>query len=193
MSKVKDFKQIEIISDWTYSTPYKGNVRYVSKYADNILKETSLKLATEDDQKIELSIESTEEGIPFDRLGRDNPILHFGEVYMFEDDLGDQGYTCCSLRFRVMQDCFYVLIRYYLRVDEVLVRIYDTRIFHSYDKNYIQREFQYKEATYEDLRKKDFKISSEWSLSKQQSDDVSPHLELKLKTLDKIMISTKTE
>lgn len=89
MSKVKDFKQIEIISDWTYSTPYKGNVRYLSKYADHILKETSLQLEQDSDSKIELSVESTEEGIPYDRLGRDNPILHFGEVYMFEDDLGD--------------------------------------------------------------------------------------------------------
>ena len=31
MSKVKDFKQIEVISDWTYSTPYKGNVHTLSK------------------------------------------------------------------------------------------------------------------------------------------------------------------
>lgn len=31
MSKVKDFKQIEIISDWTYSTPYKGGIKYLSR------------------------------------------------------------------------------------------------------------------------------------------------------------------
>lgn len=42
MSKVKDFKQIEIISDWTYSTPYKGTVKYLSKHAEDIKKETSL-------------------------------------------------------------------------------------------------------------------------------------------------------
>ena len=24
-----------------------------------------------------------------ERLGRDNPIIHFGEVFLFEDDLGD--------------------------------------------------------------------------------------------------------
>jgi hypothetical protein len=140
MSKVKDFKQIEIISDWTYSTPYKGNVRYLSKHTDRIKKETSLEIKSET-QEGSIRVESTEEGIPFERLGRDNPIIHFGEVYLFEDDLGDQGYTCCNLRFRVMKDCLYVLVRYYLRVDEVLVRIFDTRIFHSFDKNYIIREF----------------------------------------------------
>lgn len=42
MSKVKDFKQIEIISDWTYSTPYKGNVFRLSKRAKRIQLETNL-------------------------------------------------------------------------------------------------------------------------------------------------------
>ena len=65
-----------------------------------------------------------------------------------------------------MGDCFYVLFRYYLRVDEVLVRIFDTRIFHSFDTNYITREFKYSESTYDELRKKEFKLTSDWGLSK---------------------------
>ncbi len=94
---------------------------------------------------------------------------------MYEDDLGDQGYTACNLRYRVMSDCFYILHRYYLRVDEVLVRIYDTRLFHSFDTDYIIREFQHKECTYDELRDKGFKVkSSDWSLSKQQADEVFP-------------------
>ena len=44
MSKVKDFKQIEIISDWTYSTTLKGSIRHLSKHAEKIRKETSLDL-----------------------------------------------------------------------------------------------------------------------------------------------------
>ena len=36
MSKVKDFKQIEIISDWTYSTPFKGSVRHLKKHVERI-------------------------------------------------------------------------------------------------------------------------------------------------------------
>ena len=162
MSKVKDFKQIEIISDWTYSSTYKGNIRYLSNHVDRLKKETTLDLstppassagATEEEQKdvsgSAIRIEPTEEPIPLDKLGRDNPILHFGEVFLYEDDLGDQGYTRMQLRFRVMKDCFYVLVRYYLRVDEVLVRVYDTRLYHEFDKNYIHREFQHKESTYD--------------------------------------------
>ena len=49
MTKVKDFKEIEIISDWTFSTPYKGNVRYLSKHVDRIRKETSLNLETKEE------------------------------------------------------------------------------------------------------------------------------------------------
>lgn len=48
MSKVKDFKQIEIISDWTYSSTYKGNVRYISNHADRLKNETSLDLLKSD-------------------------------------------------------------------------------------------------------------------------------------------------
>ena len=129
--------------------------------------------------------------IPLSRLGRDNPILHFAELYLYESDLDDQGYCADTLRFRVMNDCFYVLHRFYLRVDEVLVRIYDTRIFHSYDQDFILREFQYKENTYDELRAKGFKLGSEWALSKSAPDEVFPHLALKKRTIDKIVIASK--
>jgi type 2A phosphatase activator TIP41 len=118
-------------------------------------------------------VEKTDEEIPVDRLGRENPILHFYEVILYEDDLGDTGFTMCSVRFRVMKDCWYILHRYYLRVDDSLVRSYDTRIFHSFDTSYILREFQHKECTYEQLRAKGFKFTSEWILSKTQGDEVS--------------------
>lgn len=89
MSKVKDFKQIEIISDWTYSSTYKGNVRYLSKDAQRIKRETSLELIPAADSHVHLTVEATEEAIPLEMLGRDNPILHFDEVFLYEDDLGD--------------------------------------------------------------------------------------------------------
>lgn len=67
--------------------------------------------------------------IPFDLLGEDNPILHYGEVVLFEDELGDKGFSRVNVRFRVMADCFFILLRSYTRVDHVMVRILDTRIF----------------------------------------------------------------
>jgi len=88
-----------------------------------------------------------------------------------------------------MGDSFYVMLRNYLRVDEVIVRIMDTRIYHAYGTDYLIRDFQHKEATYDDLRKSGFKISSEWSLSQTQHDEVNPSLTLLHKSLEKITLS----
>ena len=43
-SKIKDYKEVEQTSDWTYSTPYKGTVRYLSISAKKIFDETTLQL-----------------------------------------------------------------------------------------------------------------------------------------------------
>ena len=59
-----------------------------------------------------------------------------------------------NVRFRVMNDCFFVLLRSYTRVDHVLVRILDTRIFCRLDISdptkpiEILRDFQHRESTY---------------------------------------------
>lgn len=90
-----------------------------------------------------------EAAIPFEMLAPTNPILHFGQIYLFETDLEDCGYSMSSIRFRVMKDCFYILVRYYLRVDGVRVRIFDTRIFHEFGQDFIHREFQFCESSYE--------------------------------------------
>lgn len=63
-------------------------------------------------------------------LGVENVIKHYGEVLLYEDELGDKGFSKVNVRFRVMEDCYLILLRSYVRVDHVLVRIFDTRIFH---------------------------------------------------------------
>lgn len=44
-SKIKDFKHVTQTSDWSFSTPYKGSVRYLSASAKRIKDETNLELA----------------------------------------------------------------------------------------------------------------------------------------------------
>jgi len=58
-----------------------------------------------------------------------------------------------------MEDCFFGLIRNYLRVDEVMIRIYDTRLFHDYNTNYILREFSTREDTVENIAQAGFKFT----------------------------------
>jgi len=36
LSKIKDFAKVEITSDWTFSTSYKGSLRFLSNHADHI-------------------------------------------------------------------------------------------------------------------------------------------------------------
>lgn len=69
-------------------------------------------------------------------------------VDLWEDELDDNGETKSEFRFRTMKDCFFGLIRFYLRLDDVIIRIYDTRIYHDYSTNYILREFSIKEDKY---------------------------------------------
>lgn len=86
-----------------------------------------------------------------------------------------------------MNNCFFGLLRSYLRVDNVIVRILDTRIFHVFGKNYIFREFQVKENTYEELKSKGFKFTSDWSLAHNQSDTVSQMMDVVFTAKDEII------
>lgn len=51
-----------------------------------------------------------------------------------------------------MPSSFFVLLRYFLRVDNVMVRVNDTRLFHDFTTNYIIREFTNKECGIKELR-----------------------------------------
>lgn len=80
-SKIEDFKQIEVFSDWTYSTPYKGSVKWLSKERQNIRNMTALELPASEptaNPSGTFRVEVTEDEIPFHLLGPDNPIVHSG-------------------------------------------------------------------------------------------------------------------
>ncbi|KAJ2344025.1 Tap42 interacting protein, partial [Coemansia sp. RSA 2671] len=52
---------------------------------------------------------------------------------------------------RVMPSGFFVLQRYFLRVDGVLFRIYDSRVFHQFGTDYLTREFSTRESSVKDI------------------------------------------
>lgn len=56
---------------------------------------------------------------------------------------------------RVMPSSFFILLRYFLRIDNVMLRINDTRIYHELGKNYLLREFTSREAKVQDIRVSD--------------------------------------
>ena len=163
-------KIVQASSDWTYSSPYKGTIQTIAG----------------DGQPATLSIERTNDQIPVDRLGQDNPILWNSEVVLYEDELEDCGGSKFYVRVRAMADCWFALVRFYCRVDGVIVRIYDTRIFHDFTTNELLREFQVKESTYAELNTAGFPFSSDWAVSPGQADTVFSYLKLKKIFRDKI-------
>lgn len=121
-------------------------------------------------------------------LGPDNPILHYAEITLFEDEFADRGCSKANVRFRAMKDCFFLLMRSYIRIDLELVRILDTRIYHEYGSDLILRDFTWKESSYDELKLKGFLINSDWLLSPNQSDMVFGHLKEKKRFNDLIKL-----
>ncbi|KAJ7797308.1 type 2A phosphatase activator TIP41 [Mycena olivaceomarginata] len=70
--------------------------------------------------------------IPLAELTRPDPILFYAEVPLFEDELHDNGSSHLLVRVRVMPTCIFILARFTLRVDNVLFRTHDTRLYHSF-------------------------------------------------------------
>jgi type 2A phosphatase activator TIP41 len=41
---------------------------------------------------------------------------------------------------------YFILLRYFLRIDKVMLKINDTRIYHEFGKDYLLREYTSREA-----------------------------------------------
>ncbi|KZV62375.1 type 2A phosphatase activator TIP41 [Peniophora sp. CONT] len=102
--------------DWTYTTTYAG-------HPDAEEPATEWR---EEDPAI------SNYGIPIAELTRPDPILFYAEIPLYEDELHDNGASSYLVRIRVMPTCIFILARATLRVDNVLFRVHDTRIYHSF-------------------------------------------------------------
>ncbi|TWW74317.1 TIP41-like protein [Takifugu flavidus] len=120
--------------DWTYTTDYRGT------------------LIGED---MQIQVTKTTERIDLEKLKAREQIMFFDEVLLFEDELHDHGVSMLSVKIRVMPTSFFLLLRFFLRVDRVLIRINDTRLYHEASragKNYMLREFSTRESKIEELQ-----------------------------------------
>ncbi|RDW90889.1 TIP41 family protein [Aspergillus mulundensis] len=118
--------------DWSYSTDYKGTV-----------------ISTRD-----RDFEQTPTPIPIELLKRPDPILFFDDVILYEDELADNGITMLSCKVRVMPGRLLLLSRFFMRLDNVLFRLRDTRIYIDFEGSDVIREYQSKECDYETVRQK---------------------------------------
>ena len=85
-------------------------------------------------------------------------ILWFDEIDLYEDDLHDNGVAKLFIKVRVMPSCFFVLHRFWLRVDNNFARVYDTRCYHRFGESSVLFETRFSESTYEDMRSRGFTV-----------------------------------
>ncbi len=87
-------------------------------------------------------------------LKRPDPILFFDEVMLYEDELADNGIAMLSCKIRVMPARLLLLSRFFLRLDDVLFRIRDTRLYVEFATGDIIREYTAREGQFESVRQK---------------------------------------
>ncbi|XP_043483179.1 TIP41-like protein [Leptopilina heterotoma] len=146
--------------DWTFTTDYMGTMS-------------------------DFKIEETDERINVENLKRKDKILFYVDLTLFEDELHDNGIAACSIKMRVMPTSFFILLRYFLRIDNVMLRVNDTRIYHEFGHNYLLREFTTREAKVQDIRAPPCLFT--------EPNEIAPHLPLKKSLYHKLIMKTPTD
>ncbi|KAL3982967.1 TIP41-like family protein [Acanthocheilonema viteae] len=119
-SDVKCLRRNSRPFDWTYTSNYKGTVEGYT-------------------------VVPTNETISMEKLKRRDPISFYSQLTLYEDELADHGSSQMSIRLRAMPTCLFLLCRFYLRIDGVLVRICDTRLYKDLDSNTFLRQWTHRE------------------------------------------------
>jgi type 2A phosphatase activator TIP41 len=90
--------------------------------------------------------------IPIELLKRPDPIVFFDDVVLYEDELADNGITMLSCKIRVMPGRLLLLSRLFMRLDNVLIRLRDTRVYVDFETREVIREYLSKECDYGKVR-----------------------------------------
>uniref|UniRef100_A0A6U0V0Z3 TIP41-like protein n=1 Tax=Polytomella parva TaxID=51329 RepID=A0A6U0V0Z3_9CHLO len=160
---------VQLEFDWTYTTPYTGSL-IIPASLGNIghhdhVPERSTGPSTSADSSNNAHNEDpdfpsaawVETEVPLDKslLMERDPIMFFDEVVLYESDLDDNGVSQLSIKLRVMPRCWLILLRFWMRVDNLMVRLRETRIFCRSDQpdseHIVHRETRHYECMYEDL------------------------------------------
>ncbi|KAF1948829.1 TIP41-domain-containing protein [Byssothecium circinans] len=126
----EDIKEVVKPFDWSYSTDYKGTTAATPAF------------------------QPTDTPIPLALLKRPDPIQFFDDVMLYEDELADNGIAMLSCKIRVMPARLLLLVRFFMRLDGVLFRIRDTRVFVEFATGEVIREYTAREEKYEVVRKR---------------------------------------
>lgn len=135
-SHQEEVKQVVKPFDWSYSTDYKGTTS--AGQAVGAWEPT----------------DQSKSPIRTDLLSRPDPILFFDAVDLYEDELADNGIALFSIKVRVMPERLLLLSRFFLRLDGVVVRIRDTRVYIEHATGRVIRQYTAKEEPYAAVQEK---------------------------------------
>ena len=99
--------------DWTWFTDYTGHMSRARDSSDTGTNTQQLEWLTQPNSGFDMPL----------LQAQDQPILFYDEVVLYEDFIHDHGVSQLSVKVRVMQQCWYVLLRYWLRLDGVLLKV----------------------------------------------------------------------
>lgn len=126
----EDIKEVIKPFDWSYTTDYKGSVT----------------------SSPEKAFTPSTTPIPLELLKRPDPILFFEEVILYESELDDNGISMLSCKVRVMPERMLLLCRLFMRLDNVLIRIRDTRVYVDFKTREVIREYTAREEGFEKVK-----------------------------------------
>ncbi|KAI0118909.1 TIP41-like family-domain-containing protein [Nemania sp. FL0031] len=135
--------------DWSYSTTYKG-----TDTASEKTNGSSDGGGSGGGRRWDFA--PTTQPIPIELLKRRDPIRFFDDVMLYESELDDNGISVLSVKLRVHDERMLLLCRLYMRLDNVLCRIRDTRIYVDFLSEVVTREYVVKEASFNDVKQKLF-------------------------------------
>ena len=115
--------------DWSYTTDYKGTVRPHAP-----------------------EFQPCDHPIPLDLLRRPDPILFFDNIILYEDELADNGISMLSCKVRVMPTRMLLLSRFFMRLDDVLFRLRDTRLYVDFETKEVIREYVARESDFDTIK-----------------------------------------
>lgn len=136
--EAEDVKRVVRPFDWSYSSDYRGTT-------------TTTDAGEEGKGKGWVEKATSEAPVRTDLLSRPDPILFFDSVDLYEDELADNGIALLSVKIRVMPERLLVLSRFFLRLDGVVVRLRDTRVYVEFKEARVVRQYTAKEGEYAEL------------------------------------------
>ncbi|VVB10393.1 unnamed protein product [Arabis nemorensis] len=150
----KPSQQVILDYDYTFTTPYRG-----SEVIEKDKEAVEAKANPEGEACLQW--ENCEEQIDLAALSLKEPILFYDEVVLYEDELADNGVSLLTVKVRVMPSSWFLLLRFWLRVDGVLMRLRETRMHYVFGKGEtptVLRESCWREATFQSLSAKGYPV-----------------------------------